>query len=79
MLKQDYASADWAVIERAHLRASQILKRDPKTDTHSNQLALRVMGLFDCGMRDEEVLARIAATQEAGATNAGLEQEMRNR
>jgi len=66
MFQQNYATADWAVIERAHLRASQILKRDAKTDTHANQLALRVMGLFDYGMRDEEVLARIAATQEAG-------------
>lgn len=73
-----YVSADWAVIERAHARASQILKRDPENDAHADQLARRVMGLFDHGMRDEEVIARIAAAQEAGTTTAAGEKDMRS-
>lgn len=73
-----YASADWAVMERAHARASQILKRDPKTDAHADQLARRVMGLFDHGMRDEEVIARIAAAQEAGTTATAEERDKRS-
>ncbi len=68
-----YVSADWAFMERAHARASQILNRDPMTDEHADQLARRVMGLFDHGMRDEEVIARIAAAQEAGITSAAYE------
>jgi hypothetical protein len=73
-----YTIADWAVMERAHVRASQILKRDPKTDAHADQLARRVMGLFDHGMRDEEVIARIAAAQEAGTTTTADERDKRS-
>jgi hypothetical protein len=61
-----YVSADWAVMERAHAKASQILKRDPKTDTHADQLAGSWVYLIT--VCDDEVIARIAAGQEAGTT-----------
>ena len=67
-IPSSYNSYDWSIMERAHERASQILKR-PKKHEDADRLSRRVMGLFDHGIRDVEVIAKIAAAQEADVTS----------
>ncbi len=50
-------------MESALLRASTTLQRGP-SHKYTDQLARRVMTLFDQGLRDDEVIASTAVYQE---------------
>ncbi|ATU92750.1 hypothetical protein [Phyllobacterium zundukense] len=58
-----YSSEDWTLMQGALLKASRRLDRGP-SDKYADQLARRVMTLFDQGLRDENVIASTAVHQE---------------
>ena len=59
-----YTSEDWKLMQAAHLSASNLLDRSAHTHEDANRLARRVMMLFDAGLRDQKVIAKVAAHQE---------------
>ena len=59
-----YSSEDWKLMQSAHLGASKLLHRSAHTHEDANRLARRVMLLFDAGLRDQKVMAKVAAHQE---------------
>lgn len=62
-----YSGRDWDLMNRAHKRASLLLRRSSSTDEYANRLARKVMDLFDKGMRDEDLISTIAAQLELEA------------
>ena len=62
--KHFYTSEDWKLMQAAHLSASRLLHRSAQTHEDANRLARRIMMLFDAGLRDQKVMAKVAAHQE---------------
>lgn len=62
--KPFYSNAEWALMQRAHAKASRALQRSPLTDENALRLARRVMTLVDRGLCDEEVIVSAAVHQE---------------
>ena len=67
--KNVYSGEDWKLMQNAHAEASALLDRDPYSDINANRLARIVMRLFDQHMRDEKMMATLAAREEAASTN----------
>ena len=63
--KNVYTAEDWSIMEHAHAAASVKLGRSPFTDENANRLARTVMRLFDQRIRDANVIATMAAEEEA--------------
>jgi hypothetical protein len=59
-----YSEEDWQIIERAHIKACELLEQPPATYEHAERLARTIMELFDQGSRDFQILAAIAAHRE---------------
>ncbi|PSH70302.1 hypothetical protein CU102_04290 [Phyllobacterium brassicacearum] len=62
-----YSTRDWDLMNRAHKRASLLLRRSSSKHEHANRLARKVMDLFDKGMRDEDLISKTAAQLEQEA------------
>lgn len=59
-----YSHEDWDVMEQAHRSACRELSVSTNAEEKQRRLAKRVMTLFDCGLRDENVIAAAAVRQE---------------
>lgn len=62
--QNNYSPEEWDLMQRAHDKASEMLHRCPKTHENADRLARTVMKLFGQGLRDEDVIASKAASQE---------------
>ena len=62
--RSTYGEEDWHIIERAHIKACELLGQPPATYEHADRLARTIMRLFDQGSRDFQILAAIAAHHE---------------
>ena len=59
-----YSREDWDLMQAAHVHASSLLHRSARDHKDADRLARRVMLLFDRGMRDMDIIAKVAAHQE---------------
>ncbi|UXN66256.1 hypothetical protein N8E89_24065 (plasmid) [Phyllobacterium sp. A18/5-2] len=62
-----YTTEEWDLMQRAHVKASEMLGRCSHTHEHANRLARIVMKLFDQGLRDDLIIAIKAVQQEMTA------------
>ncbi len=63
-----YTTEQWNLMQRAHVKASEMLGRCSHTHEHANRLARTVMRLFDQGLRDDVIIAVMAVEQEMTKT-----------
>ena len=63
-----YTTEQWDLMQRAHVKASEMLGRCSHTHEHANRLARTVMRLFDQGLRDDVIIAIMAVAQEMTET-----------
>jgi hypothetical protein len=59
-----YSEEHWHIIERAYIKACELLGQPPASYENADRLARTIMRLFDQGSRDFQILAAIAAHHE---------------
>ncbi|PSH65334.1 hypothetical protein [Phyllobacterium sophorae] len=70
-----YTTEQWDLMQRAHVKASEMLGRCSHSHEHANRLARTVMKLFDQGLRDDLIIAARAVEQEVTATRIASERD----
>jgi hypothetical protein len=59
-----YSEEDWRIMEKARIRACELLGQRAGDYENNERLARTIMKVFDAGTRDYEILASIAAHRE---------------
>lgn len=61
---EQYTDEDWQIMSEAHKTASLKLGRDHREHENANRLARTVMMLFDQGIKNKDILVRMAIRRE---------------
>jgi hypothetical protein len=75
---RSYSTAEWLILQRAHVQASSLLGRHPKRHQHAERLSRIIVLLFNQGSRDFQIIAALAANREFVLAKREVELAARN-